>query len=147
MSIVSAVNGLYVGQQNYAGLADSVIYNTSAVPENYKDSSDNSITHPFNDKLDIGPRGNNGENGYYIILENIPQGACVQLATMNFGTSMAGIGVGSSINASGAESATTNSVDSSTQAAANTYYNAALTPAQASSVCSSDYNNIGYLLK
>ncbi|HHW3686141.1 TPA: pilus assembly protein, partial [Escherichia coli] len=34
MSVMSAINGLYVGQASYAGLSDDVLYNSSAVPEN-----------------------------------------------------------------------------------------------------------------
>lgn len=57
MSIVSAVNGLYAGQQDYNGLTEQVLYNTSAVPENYKNSSTKGITHPFGDNITVGPRG------------------------------------------------------------------------------------------
>lgn len=90
MSIVSAINGLYAGQQNYSGLTEKVLYNTSAVPENYKDTQSNGITHPFGDSIYIGSVDN---GGYYVLLNNIPKAACINLATMNFGTSMAGVGV------------------------------------------------------
>lgn len=144
MSIVSAINGLYAGQQNYSGLTETVLYNTSAVPENYKDTTNNGITHPFGDSINIGPV-NNGDSGYYVLLNNIPKAACINLATMNFGTSMAGVGV----NANKANLPTSKPValKPTEKAVPGTVYSSAFTPTQASSACSNDYNNIGYLLK
>ena len=98
MSIVSAVNGLYAGQQNYNGLTEQVLYNTSAVPENYKNTSTQGITSHLGMISPIGPRGTNGESGCYVLLNQIPKAACINLATMNFGTSMAGVGVGVTSN-------------------------------------------------
>lgn len=140
MSIVSAINGLYAGQQNYSGLKEEVLYNTSAVPENYKDTNNRSITHPFGDSINIGPV-NNG--GYYVLLNKIPKAACINLATMNFGTSMAGVGVVD--NKDILAKATPKPLTAN--AVSGTVYSSAFTPTQASSACSNDYNNIGYLLK
>lgn len=146
MSIVSAVNGLYAGQQNYKGLTEQVLYNTSAVPENYKNSSTQGITHPFGDDIDVGPIGNNGENGYYVLLNKIPKAACINLATMNFGTSMAGVGVGVDSNKLGAATSAT-TINSNTAVTKGTLYAGAFNPTQAATACSSDYNDIGYMLK
>lgn len=146
MSIVSAVNGLYAGQQNYNGLTEEVLYNTSAVPENYKNSSNKGITHPFGDDITVGPRGTNGEDGYYVLLNQIPKAACINLATMNFGTSMAGVGVGVDINKLGAATPAT-TITSATKVSNGTLYAGAFNPTQAATACSSDYNNIGYMLK
>ena len=146
MSIVSAVNGLYAGQQNYDGLTASVLYNTSAVPENYKNSAKQGITHPFGDDINIGPVGNKGENGYYVLLNNIPKAACLNLATMNFGTSMAGVGVGVDMNAL---SKNTNGtpITPGMQVQPKVVYSGAFTPTQAATACNQDYNSIGYRLK
>ena len=148
MSIVSAVNGLYAGQQNYKGLDGAVLYNTSAVPENYKSSTNNQkkITHPFGDEVNIGPVGNNGDDGYYVLLKQIPKAACVNLATMNFGTSMAGVGVGNGIDST-LKTKATKKLGAAANATQGTMYTGAFTPKQASSVCTGDYNNIGYQLK
>lgn len=146
MSIVSAVNGLYAGQQNYNGLDEHVLYNTSAVPENYKNSSTQGITHPFGDDITVGPIGNNGDNGYYVLLDNIPKAACINLATMNFGTSMAGVGVGVTSNALAAATTTT-TITSGTTVTSGQLYAGAFNPTQASAACSNDYNSIGYMLK
>ena len=145
MSIVSAVNGLYAGQQNYKGLNGAVLYNTSAVPENYKGAG-NKITHPFGDEVKIGPV-KNGEDGYYVLLKQIPKAACVNLATMNFGTSMAGVGVGGSIETAISGQKATTPPPAGATAQAGTMYTGAFTPKQASDVCSKDYNDIGYQLK
>ncbi|HAH9960619.1 TPA: prepilin-type N-terminal cleavage/methylation domain-containing protein, partial [Escherichia coli] len=72
MSIVSVVNGLYVGTSGYAGLTEDVIMNTSAIPENYKDGQN--IMHPFGGTIELG--NVLSANAFYIILKNIPKGPC-----------------------------------------------------------------------
>ncbi len=130
MSIVSAVNGLYVGTSGYKGLTGNVIMNTSAIPENYKNGTD--IIHPFGGKIDIGATDNHTK--YYIILNDVPQGACVNLASMNFGTSLAGAHVGDDALQK-AKTGTLPSVN-------------ALTPEKASTLCTSKTTNkIAFLLK
>lgn len=146
MSIVSAVNGLYAGQQNYNGLSKEVLYNTSAVPENYKNSSNRGITHPFGDNIDVGARGTNGANGYYVLLNKIPKAACINLATMNFGTSMAGVGVGVNSQTLGKATSAT-PITSAATVQKGQLYAGAFNPTQASTACSDDYNDIGYMLK
>ena len=128
MSIVSAVNGLYVGTSNYTGLTKDVIMNTSAIPANYKNGKD--ITHPFGGKINIGASKDNTK--YYILLEDVPRGACVNLASMNFGTSLAGAGVGNKAK---------------TDAEAGNLISNALTPATAANSCASDTNTIAFQLK
>ena len=135
MSIVSAINGLYIGSSGYKDLKESVIYNTSAVPENYK-GSQGKIMHPFGGEINIGPAANDSK--YYIVLKNVPQGPCVNLASMNFGTSLAGAGVGAAAVAA-AKNGTPTGKD---------LMNTALTPAQASSKCNTTGpNDIAFLLK
>ena len=129
MSIVSAVNGLYVGTSNYTGLTKDVIMNTSAIPANYKNGKD--ITHPFGGKINIGAAINDNTK-YYILLEDVPRGACVNLASMNFGTSLAGAGVGDQAKKS---------------AEAGTLISNALTPAMAAKDCARDTNTIAFQLK
>ncbi|HCJ6139639.1 type 4 pilus major pilin [Escherichia coli] len=136
MSIVSAINGLYIGSSGYKDLKESVIYNTSAVPENYK-GSQGKIMHPFGGEINIGPTANDSK--YYIVLRNVPQGPCVNLASMNFGTSLAGAGVGAAAVAAAQKGTPTG----------NDLMNTALTPAQASSKCNNTTgsNDIAFLLK
>ena len=136
MSIVSAINGLYVGTSNYEKLSNDVIMNTSAIPENYKNGKD--IMHPFGGKIDLG--ATNDKSKYFIILNDVPQGACVNLASMNLGTSLAGVGVG--VDANKAANASPNST-----VAVGSLKNKALTPAEASKVCTNTPNKIAFLLK
>ena len=136
MSIVSAINGLYVGTSNYENLSNAVIMNTSAIPENYK--SGQNIMHPFGGKIELG--ATNDKSKYFIILNEVPQGACVNLASMNLGTSLAGVGVG--VNAGAAASAK----PSSTGGTGN-LKDKALTPTEASKACKDTSNNIAFLLK
>ncbi|EKH1293756.1 pilus assembly protein [Escherichia coli] len=137
MSIVSAVNGLYVGTSGYTGLDASVILKTSAVPENYK--SQNGIMHPFGGNLTLGTT--RSATGYYIKLENIPKSACVNLSSMNFGTSLGGVGVNAQ-NEANQDIASVPAGDGKGKFTKN-----ALTPTQASKACSDDNNTITFLLK
>ncbi|ELX9581014.1 pilus assembly protein [Escherichia coli] len=128
MSIVSAINGLYIGNSGYAGLSQSVIYNTSAVPENYK-TPDQKIMHPFGGEVKLGPTS---DNKYYIILEDVPRGPCVNLASMNLGTSLAGVEVGVDENKAKNKWVPKHKV---------------LSPKNASDSCKQDANRIAFLLK
>ncbi|EGD9096706.1 pilus assembly protein [Escherichia coli] len=132
MSIISAVNGLYVGTSGYTGLTEKVIMNTSAIPENYKDG--NKIIHPFGGEINI--KAAKGDAKYYIVLKDVPQGACVNLASMNFGTSLAGAGVGSEAEQAAQQGTATGKLQ-----------NKALTPAAAAQQCKPGNNSIAFLLK
>ncbi|ELD0488101.1 pilus assembly protein [Escherichia coli] len=90
MSTVAAINGLYVGQSNYAGLATKVLASSSAIPGSYK--SGDFINNPFGGSVEITPV--NGNTAYTIALTGIPQSACLNIASMNLGTSLKGVVVG-----------------------------------------------------
>ena len=66
---------------------------------------------------------------------------------MNFGTSMAGVGVGVNDATIKTAKASQTLTAGTATAQAGTMYTGAFTPSQASSVCSKDYNDIGYQLK
>ncbi|WP_126721602.1 type 4 pilus major pilin [Escherichia coli] len=92
MSATSAINGLYIGQGGYDGLSATVLKNSSAIPENYKNGE--KIMNPFGGELKVGAAAAADKGfGYYIALENLPKSACISLATLNLGTSAAGYGV------------------------------------------------------
>ncbi|EIG4385189.1 pilus assembly protein, partial [Escherichia coli] len=93
MSVMSAINGLYVGQASYAGLTDDVLFNSSAVPENYKDKSTKKINNPFGGKLHVA-QNTSTSGGYALLLDGVPKSSCVNIASMNLGTSLQGVGVG-----------------------------------------------------
>ncbi|EFI6428747.1 type 4 pilus major pilin [Escherichia coli] len=140
MSIVSAVNGLFVGTADYAGLTEKTIINTSAVPDNYKNGTN--IMHPFGGEVNLGQVAN---GGYYIVLNDVPKGPCVNLASMNFGTSLHGVGVGVDINKAAQGQVT--GAPAGNNASQGKIYNKALTPAQAANACATDTNDIAFLLK
>lgn len=94
MSATSAINGLYIGQSGYSGLSSQVLLNSSAIPDNYKDSTTRKIRNPFGGELLVEPsEGASKGFGYHITLTNLPKSACVSLATLNLGTSAAGYGI------------------------------------------------------
>ena len=136
MSVMSAINGLYVGQASYDGLSDTVLYNSSAVPTNYKGSSAGVINNPFGGRLHVAPNTGNSR-GYALLLDGVPQSSCVNIASMNLGTSLQGVGVN-----------VTNPNDNPvTTPQAGKLYSGTLTPANAATLCSSETNKITFLMK
>lgn len=147
MSVMSAINGLYVGQASYTGLSDTVLYNSSAVPANYKGTS-GTINNPFGGRLHVAP--NNGSSGgYALLLDGIPQSSCVNIASMNLGTSLQGVGVKVTSMNSGTASVnlTTTALNGTTTANPGTVYAGTLTPANAANLCKDATNSITFLMK
>lgn len=144
MSTIAAVNGLYVGQASYDGLNNGVLWNSSAIPQTYKGASPN-ITNPFGGTLTIQPGVNGSANKYSLSLSGIPRSACVNIASMNLGTSLEGVGVGVSGNAANS-SAVALPEDAST-AKNGTLYKM-LSPAAAAVVCTHETDNtVVYVMK
>lgn len=147
MSVMSAINGLYVGQASYTGLSDTVLYNSSAVPANYKGGTTGTINNPFGGRLHVAPN-TNAAGGYALLLDGIPQSSCVNIASMNLGTSLQGVGVKVTSMKSD-----TPSVDlkpqklTSTSASAGIIYSGTLTPANAATLCKDEPNSITFLMK
>ncbi|EFF0596182.1 prepilin-type N-terminal cleavage/methylation domain-containing protein [Escherichia coli] len=139
MSIVSAVNGLYVGTSGYAGLTEDVIMNTSAIPENYKDGQN--IMHPFGGTIELGNVLSNAKS-FYIILKDIPKGPCVNIASMNFGTQLVGVGVGNTAAIIAQYIVPQAPTDGSQQLSSQ-----ALSPAGAANACKEDKNSIAFQLR
>lgn len=135
MSVMSAINGLYVGQASYTGLTDAVLYNSSAVPENYKDKSTQQINNPFGGKLKVAAV--NG--GYTLTLEKVPKSSCVNIASMNLGTSLQGVGVEVRDNIAPKPLSGTPQ--------RGVVYSGTLTPGNAATLCSDVTNSITFLMK
>ncbi|EPP0211615.1 type 4 pilus major pilin [Escherichia coli] len=138
MSVMSAINGLYVGQASYTGLTDNVLYNSSAVPENYKDKSNRTINNPFGGKLKVAALD---AGGYTITLDGVPQSSCVNIASMNLGTSLQGVGVKVT-----SKTITPKPLNGGNPKPGNVY-SGTLTPANAAILCSEVNNSITFLMK
>lgn len=142
MSATSAINGLYIGQSGYSGLRPQVLLNSSAIPDNYKDSTAGKIRNPFGGELQVGPSsGTSNGFGYHITLTNLPKSACVSLATLNLGTSAAGYG----INQTSPDTVTLGSSSGS----GSTVKTEAISPSDATTNCtnSSGNNTVTYFMK
>ncbi len=136
MSVMSAINGLYVGQASYDSLSNEVLYNSSAVPANYK--AGGKINNPFGGQLSVAPNN----VGYTLLLDGVPKSSCVNIASMNLGTSLQGVGVGVTPNNQLKASALGKG-----QAPQTGVVYSALTPANAAKLCSGDNNSITFLMK
>ncbi|MEW9853349.1 type 4 pilus major pilin [Escherichia coli] len=143
MSATSAINGLYIGQSSYNGLTTQVLVNSSAIPDNYKDSTNNKIRNPFGGDLEVEPKASGGSGfGYHITLTNLPKSACVSLATLNLGTSAAGYGINIS-NAAGMALSNSNSNGSGSSFMKTN----AISPSDASTHCNTATNKVTYFMK
>ncbi|EPP3012366.1 type 4 pilus major pilin [Escherichia coli] len=145
MSVMSAINGLYVGQASYSGLSDTVLYNSSAVPANYKGST-GEINNPFGGKLHVAQNTDNS-GGYALLLDGVPQSSCVNIASMNLGTSLQGVGVGPNIMNNKSTSVKLAAVKAGSSVNANIIYSGTLSPANAATLCTGVTNSITFLMK
>ncbi|EMF8524681.1 pilus assembly protein [Escherichia coli] len=144
MSATSAINGLYIGQSGYTGLNSSVLMNSSAIPDNYKNTGNNTIRNPFGGELKVYPAGSNDKGfGYHITLDKLPKSACVSLATLNLGTSAAGYG----INVSAPENTSVGDSGSGSSSGAGFVRVASISPSDASTNCSQSDNKVTYFMK
>ena len=139
MSVMSAINGLYVGQASYTDLTDAVLYNSSAIPDNYKDKTPPQINNPFGGKLKVASNG----GGYTLTLDGVPKSSCVNIASMNLGTSLQGVGV----EVKTSTILQTKTLSGQQNPSPGDVYSGTLTPAKAAILCSKPTNSITFLMK
>ena len=73
-----------------------MLLNSSAIPDNYKDTSGNGkITNPFGGDLKVAAATGNPGYGYSLTLTGLPTSACISLGTLNLGTSTAAYAISS----------------------------------------------------
>ncbi|HCT5610639.1 TPA: pilus assembly protein [Escherichia coli] len=137
MSVMSAINGLYVGQASYDSLSNEVLYNSSAVPANYK--AGGKINNPFGGELSVAPN----KVGYTLRLDGVPKSSCVNIASMNLGTSLQGVGVDVPPNNNQLQAQT---LGKNVAPQKRVVYSA-LTPANAAKLCTGENNSITFLMK
>lgn len=137
MSVMSAINGLYVGQASYDSLSNEVLYNSSAVPANYK--AGGKINNPFGGELSVAPN----KVGYTLRLDGVPKSSCVNIASMNLGTSLQGVGVDVPPNNNQLQAQT---LGKNVAPQKGVVYSA-LTPANAAKLCTGENNSITFLMK
>ncbi|MBA1119726.1 pilus assembly protein [Escherichia coli] len=145
MSVMSAINGLYVGQASYSGLSDTVLYNSSAVPANYKGSTAGVINNPFGGRLHVAPN-TGASGGYALLLDGVPQSSCVNIASMNLGTSLQGVGVKTSMQNT-SPSVKLTATTATNPVTPGKIYSGTLTPANAATLCTDVTNSITFLMK
>lgn len=142
MSATSAINGLYIGQAGYSGLDASVLINSSAIPDTYKDKTNSNINNPFGGKLSPVAASTNAANsfGYALTLDGLPKSACISLATLNLGTSAKGYGIG--------VAQPQNNTDFPASFSKGKAKNSPITPAEAAGACTDENNNsVTYFMK
>ena len=142
MSVMSAINGLYVGQASYDGLTDAVLYNSSAVPANYKGGT-NEINNPFGGRLHVAP---NKKGGYALLLDGVPKSSCVNIASMNLGTSLQGVGVKTTM-VNNSPSVDLTAITATKNVTKGNIYSGTLTHANAATLCNDVTKSSTVLMK
>ncbi|HBA9513523.1 TPA: pilus assembly protein [Escherichia coli] len=140
MSTIAAINGLYVGQSSYKTLDNSVLHNSSAIPQNYKGDG-NTITNPFGGEMII-KAGVKNINRYAITLTGVPRSACLNISSMNLGTSLVGLGT----NFGDENVADITPIDDLANPVEKKLYSS-MTPAGAAKICSSDKNSVSFVMQ
>lgn len=140
MSTVAAINGLYVGQSSFNGLDNKVLWSSSAIPSSYKSSDSGVINNPFGGQLDI--ETDDKAKVYAITLTGLPQSACLNLASMNLGTSAVGVGANfSDINTAITAADTPSQLTIGDSSATPNKLYSSLPPVGASAVCNKESDN------
>lgn len=144
MSTIAAINGLYVGQSSYTGLGNTILHSTSAIPQSYKGSGA-TITNPFGGEMNVYP-GTKNINMYAITLTQIPQSACLNIASMNLGTSLVGVGTNFEKADAVADAKVAVLPTPASGAQPGTLYSS-MTPAAAASICKDDTDSISFVMR
>lgn len=144
MSTIAAINGLYVGQSSYEGLDNEILWHSSAIPNSYKGNSP-SITNPFGGHMEVHPGTGDNADKYAITLTEIPQSACLNIASMNLGTSLVGVGANFSspqevANQKVNQTPASGGSDQAGKVSAGQLYSS-MTPAAAAQICSKADNS------
>ncbi|ENP3040818.1 pilus assembly protein [Salmonella enterica] len=147
MSSIAAINGLYVGQSSYTGLGNAILHNSSAIPQSYKDPTEGStkITNPFGGEMFVYPGGTN-KNMYAITLTQIPQSACLNIASMNLGTSLVGMGTNFADSKKVADAKVVVLPTPASGAQPSTLYSS-MTPAAAASICKGVTDSVSFVMR
>lgn len=144
MSTIAAINGLYVGQSSYTGLGNAILHNSSAIPQSYKGSGA-TITNPFGGEMNVYP-GTKNINMYAITLTQIPQSACLNIASMNLGTSLVGVGTNFEKADAVADAKVAVLPTPASGAQPGTLYSS-MTPAAAASICKDATDSISFVMR
>jgi Tfp pilus assembly protein PilE len=86
--VATNIRTLYSSQRTYNGLNNDVAKKTGSVPaEMYTSLSDGAITNAFGGKMYVGPATQSGtsNDSFIITITEIPQAACVSIATTEWG--------------------------------------------------------------
>jgi type II secretory pathway pseudopilin PulG len=86
--VATNIRTLYSSQRTYEGLNNAVAKKTGSVPaEMYTDESNSAITNAFGGKMYIAPakQSDTSNDSFVIAITQIPQAACVSIATTEWG--------------------------------------------------------------
>jgi hypothetical protein len=86
--VATNIRTLYSSQKTYAGLNNKIAKLTGSIPaEMYTNASDSTITNPFGGAMYLTPATQSGtaNDSFVIGIDNVPESACVSIATTEWG--------------------------------------------------------------
>jgi hypothetical protein len=86
--VATNIRTLYASQRTYAGLNNKVAKQTGVIPaEMYTSETTSLITNAFGGKMFVGPakQSDTANDSFVILITQIPQPACVSIATTEWG--------------------------------------------------------------
>ena len=93
--VINGVRTLYAHQRNYTGLNNTVLKKAKILPESAFDSSTSTeARNPFGGSLYVFPNNNSGPNAAQLEITDIPEDACIDLASQDWGDSSGLIALG-----------------------------------------------------
>ena len=91
--IVANTRTLYARQKNYGNLSEKVAYKANLAPREMFEGSGYSMTHPFGGEFGIGSHGLYGfttdSKAFMVVLNDLPDEACIELSTQDWGSDTA----------------------------------------------------------
>lgn len=89
--IQTAVAGLFANQSSYAGLSNTTLQASGALPVSYF-SGTGLMSTPWNEALTVVPTATS--TNYVITFTNVPAAACKKVVTSDAGTGVVGVSIG-----------------------------------------------------
>lgn len=127
-SVRQSVTELYSSARSFTDIAVADVL--TALPKSMKNTAGTAIINPFKGTVSLAAGTVNTDgDAFQVILTGIPQAACLQLATKDFGRSAIKVGAGPTLTAVSATSGS----------------DVPMTPAAARAACSASTNSIGWL--
>lgn len=92
-AVQQTVRSLYSGQPDYTGLDTAIVASSKQLPAKWANTTSSTVSNPFGSSVTIA--ATSSANQFMLTFNGIPDAACSKMVTMDMGTGMAALQVGS----------------------------------------------------